>query len=61
MLATKYVADRPENGVAMTRPLCPYPRVARYDGSGATTEASNFRCGDDWGDFAADVARERKR
>ncbi|MEU6104106.1 tannase/feruloyl esterase family alpha/beta hydrolase [Streptomyces flaveolus] len=59
MVATKYVADRPENEVTMTRPLCPYPQVARYDGSGPTSEASNFRCADDWGDFAADVARAR--
>lgn len=27
-----------------TRPLCPYPRVARYDGSGSIDEAENFRC-----------------
>ncbi|MFD8566683.1 tannase/feruloyl esterase family alpha/beta hydrolase [Streptomyces sp. NPDC059639] len=60
MVATKYVADVPENGVAMTRPLCPYPQVARYDGSGPTSEASNFRCADDWADFVADVAREMR-
>jgi len=30
--------------VEMTRPLCPYPQVARYRGSGRTTEAKNFRC-----------------
>jgi feruloyl esterase len=26
------------------RPLCPYPRVARYQGSGSTGDASNFVC-----------------
>jgi hypothetical protein len=27
-----------------TRPLCPYPQVARYTGSGSIDEAANFRC-----------------
>lgn len=27
-----------------TRPLCPYPKVARYTGSGSLEDASNFRC-----------------
>ncbi len=27
-----------------TRPLCPYPQVARYSGSGSIDEAANFRC-----------------
>ena len=27
-----------------TRPLCPYPQVAMYKGSGSTDEASNFAC-----------------
>ena len=27
-----------------TRPLCPYPQVARYDGSGSIDEAANFAC-----------------
>lgn len=61
MVATKYENDRPENRVVMTRPLCAYPQVARHDGVGPTTEASSFRCEDDWGDFAEDVARERQR
>jgi feruloyl esterase len=30
--------------VDRTRPLCPYPRVARYTGSGSIDEAANFRC-----------------
>jgi hypothetical protein len=28
----------------MTRPLCPYPEVARYSGAGSIWEASNFVC-----------------
>ena len=27
-----------------TRPLCPYPQVARYKGGGSTDEAANFTC-----------------
>jgi len=26
------------------RPLCPYPRVAQYQGSGSTNDASSFVC-----------------
>lgn len=40
MTASKIV-----NGeVTRSRPLCPYPQVARYDGSGSIDEAANFRC-----------------
>jgi hypothetical protein len=27
-----------------TRPLCPYPKIARYKGSGSVEEAASFRC-----------------
>ena len=27
-----------------TRPLCPYPRFARYQGSGSIDDAANFEC-----------------
>jgi feruloyl esterase len=30
--------------VVRTRPLCPYPQVARYKGEGSVDEAVNFRC-----------------
>lgn len=34
-----------ENGqTTRTRPLCPYPRVARYKGTGSTDDAVNFAC-----------------
>ena len=29
---------------AFTRPICPYPQVARYQGSGNADDASNFSC-----------------
>jgi feruloyl esterase len=31
--------------VQKTRPVCPYPRVAIYKGSGDTNDAANFKCG----------------
>jgi feruloyl esterase len=30
---------------SLTRPLCPYPQVAKYNGSGDPNVASNFTCG----------------
>ena len=39
------VASRVEHGkVVRTRPLCPYPQVATFKGSGSTDEAKNFVC-----------------
>ncbi len=32
------------NRVDMTRPLCPYPKVAVYNGIGSTNDAENFAC-----------------
>jgi feruloyl esterase len=34
----------PRSGVLRTRPLCPYPQVARWTGSGSTDEAASFTC-----------------
>jgi feruloyl esterase len=33
-----------EGETIRTRPLCPYPQVARYRGSGSTDSAESFRC-----------------
>jgi feruloyl esterase len=39
------VASRVTNGTAdRTRPLCPYPQVATYKGTGSTDDARNFTC-----------------
>jgi feruloyl esterase len=39
------IATRRADGkVVRTRPLCPYPQVARYRGTGSIDEASNFAC-----------------
>ncbi|MCX8021346.1 MAG: tannase/feruloyl esterase family alpha/beta hydrolase [Syntrophorhabdaceae bacterium] len=46
----KVIATRTANAnlglTAMTRPLCPYPQVARYKGTGDINDASNFTCTD---------------
>jgi feruloyl esterase len=33
-----------EGKVDRTRPVCPYPQVAKYKGSGSIDEAANFSC-----------------
>jgi feruloyl esterase len=39
------VASRSAGGaVEKTRPLCPYPQVATYKGSGSTNDAASFAC-----------------
>ncbi len=45
VVATKYTPGaNGENKVAMTRPLCPYPQVAKYKGTGDTNDAASFSC-----------------
>ena len=41
----RIVAQRTRDGVVdRTRPLCPYPQVAVYDGTGDTDDAASFTC-----------------
>jgi hypothetical protein len=42
IVATKYTAD---GKVEMTRPLCPYPQIAQYDGHGNPNDSESFSCG----------------
>jgi hypothetical protein len=49
IIATKYASGTGESQfeapkVTMTRPLCPYPKVAKYDGKGDADKASSFAC-----------------
>lgn len=44
IIATKYVNNVPTQGIAFQRPLCPYPQIAKYNGSGSTTSAASFAC-----------------
>lgn len=42
----RIVASRTRGGaVDRTRPLCPYPQIAVYNGTGSTDMAENFTCG----------------
>ena len=41
----KIIASHSTAGkVDRTRPLCPYPQVAKYTGNGSTDDAKNFVC-----------------
>jgi feruloyl esterase len=42
LVGTGRAVDDPEK--ILTRPLCPFPQVARYSGSGDPLQAANFRC-----------------
>jgi feruloyl esterase len=44
LLATKYVDDTPVKPVQQTRPLCPYPERARWDGHGDRRLADSHVC-----------------
>lgn len=44
IVATKFVDDDPKKGVKFTRPLCPYPQVAKFKGTGDSNDAANFVC-----------------
>jgi feruloyl esterase len=44
VIATKRQGANPQAPTPRTRPLCPYPQVARYKGSGSTDDAANFNC-----------------
>lgn len=40
----RIIASRLPNQEPMTRPICPYPKVPVYKGSGSTDDAANFVC-----------------
>jgi feruloyl esterase len=41
----RIIASHSTNGIVdRTRPLCPYPQVAVYKGTGSTADAANFEC-----------------
>ncbi len=42
---TQMIGAHLESGnTTRTRPLCPYPQIARYKGAGSTDDAANFAC-----------------
>lgn len=50
VIASKYATDYarllgfPPGEPLRTRPLCPYPKIAKWKGSGSTDQAENFDC-----------------
>ncbi|HEY3744544.1 MAG TPA: tannase/feruloyl esterase family alpha/beta hydrolase, partial [Bryobacteraceae bacterium] len=44
LTAVRYKQNRPASGIERTRPICPYPQVAKYKGSGSTDDAASFEC-----------------
>lgn len=44
IIATKYNGDARSKGVAMTRLLCPFPKVPRYKGVGNKADSTSFDC-----------------
>jgi hypothetical protein len=44
IIATKRQGADAKSPVIRSRPLCAYPKVARYKGSGSTDDAANFAC-----------------
>lgn len=44
IIASKYADPNPASQPSMTRPLCPYPKSAKYKGSGDVNNAENFAC-----------------
>jgi len=63
IIATKYRNDDPNQGVAFQRPLCPFPKIAKYkrQGGGSTTDASSFECSRNGGDGDHDDDRNHHR
>jgi len=45
IIAAKYLSPLdPSSGVKMTRPLCAWPKMAKYKGSGDVNDAANWEC-----------------
>jgi feruloyl esterase len=44
IIASKYADSNPGGQPSMTRPLCPYPQIAKYKASGDVSDAESFEC-----------------
>lgn len=44
LIATKFKNEATRKDPVRTRPLCPYPKVARYKGSDSLDDAANYSC-----------------
>ncbi|KNG90989.1 hypothetical protein ANOM_000681 [Aspergillus nomiae NRRL 13137] len=45
LIPTKWWNDDPADGVEIQRPICPYPQLALYNGTGNTSLPENWHCG----------------
>ncbi|KAJ5640917.1 tannase and feruloyl esterase [Penicillium herquei] len=45
LIPTKWWNDNPDDGVEIQRPICSYPELALYNGSGNTSLPENWHCG----------------
>jgi hypothetical protein len=44
IIATKYTNDNPTQPALFNRPLCPYPTMAAWNGTGDASDAANWSC-----------------
>jgi len=44
LIVAKHAGNMPNGPVERTRPLCPHPQIAQWDGSGDWNKAESFRC-----------------
>jgi feruloyl esterase len=44
LVAVKYKARTPDSGIVLSRPLCAWPKLPAYRGSGDTNDAASFVC-----------------
>jgi feruloyl esterase len=44
VIATKYNNDTPQLGIQMQRPICVFPKIPEYNGTGDPTQPSSFDC-----------------
>jgi len=44
MIATKFADDKENKPVLRTRPVCPYPKIAKWDGKGSIDDYKSFAC-----------------
>lgn len=47
IVATRFAGGNPSGTAELSRPLCPYPAYAIYDGTGDSRESSSFECRSD--------------
>lgn len=46
IIASQFPSGHTSGPPLRTRPLCPYPKMAQYQGNGSTDDEANFSCAD---------------